>query len=98
MRHDTLPSKVIRAVSIDRPRKMWRINWLIVSRLLLLQFPPLEGMTNKVKEKEKKKKRLSIYLSSNGRHEVSDAKFLIVQAIKEPPSVGNATPSQVVFI
>ena len=29
-------------------------------------FPPLEAMTNNVKEK--KKKRLSIYMSSKGRH------------------------------
>ena len=41
-------------------------------------------MPNKVKDKEKKKKRLSIYLSA--------AEFLIVQSIKELPSVGNATP------
>ena len=40
-------------------------------------------MTNKVKEKEKKKKRLSIYLNSKGRHEVRDAEFLIIQSIKE---------------
>ena len=40
-------------------------------------------MTNKVKEKEKKKKRLSIYLNNKGRHEVRDAEFLIIQSIKE---------------
>ena len=49
-------------------------------------------MTNKVKEKEEKNKRLSIYLSSKGRHEVGDIEFLIVQSFKEPPGVGNATP------
>ena len=26
MRHDALPSKVIKAVSIDRPKEIWRIN------------------------------------------------------------------------
>ena len=41
-------------------------------------FPPLEAMANKVKEKEKKKKRSSIYLNSKERHEVGDAKFVIV--------------------
>ena len=41
-------------------------------------FPPLEVMTNKVKEKEENNKRLSIYLSSKGRHETSDVELLIV--------------------
>ena len=50
-------------------------------------------MTNKVKEKENKKKRLSIYLSSKGRHEAGDIEFLIVQSLKELLGVGNATPS-----
>ena len=36
MGHDTLPSKTIRAVSIDRPREMWKVNELTCSRLLLL--------------------------------------------------------------
>ena len=49
-------------------------------------------MTNKAKEKEKKKKGLSIYLSSKGRHEAGDVEFLIVQSLKEPPNVGNITP------
>jgi len=49
-------------------------------------------MTNKVKEKEKKKKRLNIYLSSKGRHEASDVEFIVFQSIEEPPSLGNATP------
>ena len=49
-------------------------------------------MTNKIKEKEKKK-RLSIYLSSKGRHEAGDVEFLIVQSLKELPGIGNATPT-----
>ena len=49
-------------------------------------------MTNEVKEKEEKKKRLSIYLSSKGRHEVGDVEFFIVQSIEESSRVGNATP------
>ena len=54
-------------------------------------------MTNKIKEKEKKKKRLSIYLSSKGRHEVGDVEFFIVQSIEESPGVRNATPPQVIL-
>ena len=53
-------------------------------------FPPLEVMTNKVKEREENNKRLSIYLSSKGRHEVGDIEFLIVQSFKEPPGVVNS--------
>jgi len=34
--HGMLPSKAIRAISIDRPREMWRVNELTGSRLLLL--------------------------------------------------------------
>ena len=49
-------------------------------------------MTKKVKEKEEKKKRLSIYLSSKERHEVSDVEFHIVQPLKKPPGIRNATP------
>ena len=50
-------------------------------------------MKNKIKEKEKKKKRLSIYLSSKGRHEAGDVEFLIVQSLKVLPGIGNATPT-----
>ena len=46
---------------------------------------------------EKKKKRLSIYLSSKGRHGAGDVEFLIVQSIKEPPGVGNTTPPQIIL-
>ena len=60
-------------------------------------FPLLKAMTNKVKEKEKKKKRLSIYLSSKERHEAGDVEFLIIQTINELPDIGNATPPQVVL-
>ena len=60
-------------------------------------FPLLEAMTNKVKEKEKKKKRLSIYLSSKERHKTCDVEFLIIQSINELPNIRNATPSQVVL-
>ena len=58
----------------------------------ITSFPPLEAMTNKAKEKEKKKKGLSIYLSSKGSHEAGDVEFLIVQTLKELPNVGNVTP------
>jgi len=66
-------------------------------------FPLFKAMTNKVKEKEKKKKkkkkkkRLSIYLSSKGRHEAGDVEFLIIQSIMEPPDIGNAFPPRVVL-
>ena len=51
-------------------------------------------MTNKAKEKGKKKKKgLSIYLSSKGRHEAGDVEFLIVQSLKELPGIRNATPT-----
>ena len=36
--HSTLSSKAIRAISIDHPKEMWRVNELIGNRLLLLQF------------------------------------------------------------
>ena len=58
----------------------------------ITSFPPLEAMTNKIKQKEKKKKILSIYLSSKGRHEAGDVEFFIVQSIEESSRVGNATP------
>ena len=44
--HDTLPSKAIRAIGIDRPKDMWRINGLTDSRSPLSQFPALVVMTN----------------------------------------------------
>ena len=47
-------------------------------------------MTNSVKEK--KNKRLSIYMSSKGRHKAVDVEFLIIQSINEPSGIGNATP------
>ena len=40
--HNTLSSKAIRALSIDCPREMWRVNGLTGSRSPLLQFPTLE--------------------------------------------------------
>ena len=46
MGHDTLLSKAIRAISIDRPREMWMVNKLTGSMYLLLQFSTLEVMTN----------------------------------------------------
>ena len=54
MRHDTLLSKSIRAISIDCPREMWRVNGLIGSKLLLLQMSILEVMTNNEKEKRRR--------------------------------------------
>ena len=54
-------------------------------------------MTNKVKELEKKKKRLSIYQNSKGWHKASDVEFLIVQPLKKPLGIGNATLPRVVL-
>ena len=54
MRHDTLLSKFIRAISIDCPREMWRVNGLTGSKLLLLQMSILEVMTNNEKEKRRR--------------------------------------------
>ena len=48
-RHDTLLSKAIWAISIDRPRDMWRINGFTSSRSPLLQFLTIRVMTNKEK-------------------------------------------------
>ena len=90
--HNMLLSKAIRAISIDHPREMWRVNQLTSSNSSCYSFPPLKIMTNKVKEKEKKKKRWSIFLNSKGRHEAGDVEFLIVQSLKELPNIGNATP------
>ena len=52
MGHGTLLSKAIRAITINLPREIWRINRLISSRSPLLQFSTLEVMTNKEKEKK----------------------------------------------
>ena len=90
--HNALPSKAIRIISIDGPRKVWRVNEHTSNKLLLLQVSTLKVMTNKVKEREKKKKRLSIYLSSKGRHEAGDVELFIVQPHKKSPDVGNTTP------
>ena len=87
-RHDMLSSKAIRAVSVDCPKQMWRINWLTGNKLILLHFSTIRSHDKQGKGKGKKKKRLSIYLSSKGRHKAGDAEFLIVQSIKETPSVG----------
>ena len=54
MRHGTLLSKSVRAISIDYPREMWRVNGLIGSRLLLLQMSILEVMTNNEKQKRRR--------------------------------------------
>ena len=56
--HNTLSSKAIRALSIDCPREMWRVNGLTGSRSPLLQFPTLEVMTKKKKKKKKKKREI----------------------------------------
>ena len=56
---------------------MWRVNELTNIRFLLLYFSTLEVMINKVKEK--RKKMLSIYLSSEGTHEAGGIELLIVQ-------------------
>ena len=96
--HNTLSSKAIRALSIDCPREMWRVNGLTGSRSPLLQFPTLEVMTKKKKKKKRKKReRLSIYLNSKGMHKVSDFELLIVQLLKKLLSIRNATPPRVIF-
>ena len=56
-RHNTLSSKAIKALSIDCPREMRRVNGLTGSRSPLLQFPTLEVMTKKEKKKRKKEKK-----------------------------------------
>ena len=40
---------------------------------------------------------MSTYLNSKRRHEASDVELLIVQPLKELLSIGNTTPSQVIF-
>ena len=57
-RHGTLSSKAIRAISIDCPGEMWRVNWLTASRYPLLQFPTLKVMTNEKKREEKEIKHI----------------------------------------
>ena len=94
--HDTLPSKAIQAISIDRPRDMWRINGFTSNRSPLLQFLTLRVMTNKEK-REKKYKSLSIYLDSERRHEASKVELLVVQPLKELFGIGNNTPPRVVL-
>ena len=58
MGHDTLSSKAIWAISIDRPKVEWRINWLTGSRFPLLQFLTLEVMTNKERKKKREEKEI----------------------------------------
>ena len=88
--HGMLLSKAIRAISIDRPREMWRVNELTGSRLLLLQISTIKSHNKQ--GKEEKKKRLNIYLSSKGRHKMGDVELFIVQPLKKPPGIGNTTP------
>ena len=82
MGHNTLSSKAIRVIVIDHPRKVWRVNKLTGSRLLLLQFSTIRSHD---KHKEEKKKRVSTYPSSKGRHEAGDVKLLIVHPLEKPP-------------
>ena len=96
MGHNTLPSKAIQAISIDRPRDMWRINGFTSSWSPLLQFLTLRVMTNKEK-REKKYKSLSIDLDSERRHEASKVELLVVQPLKELFGIGNNTPPRVVL-
>ena len=58
MGHDTLPSKTIRAVSIDRPREMWRINWLISNKPLLLEFSTIRSHDKQGKRKGKEEEEI----------------------------------------
>ena len=89
--HDTFFSKATRAISVDCPREIWRVNELTDSKLFLLQFSTIINHDKQGKGKEQKKKRLSICLSNKGRYEVSDVELLIVQSLKELLDVGNAT-------
>ena len=98
--HGTLSSKAIRAISIDHPREVWRINGLTSSRFRLLQFPTFEVIkkNNKIKLKgRRRRKRLSIYLNSKGRHKASNVELLTVQPLKKLLRIGNAAPPLVVF-
>ena len=58
MGHGMLSSKAIWAISIDHPREVWRINWIIDSRFPLLQFLTLEVMTNKERKKKREEKEI----------------------------------------
>ena len=52
--HNTLPSKIIRAISINCSREMWRVNELTGSRLLLLQFSTIRSHEKQGKGKGEK--------------------------------------------
>jgi len=52
--HNMLPNEAIQVISINRPRKMWRINGLAGRRSPLLQFPTLKVMTNQKEKREEK--------------------------------------------
>ena len=81
-RHNALSSKAIKVIGKDHPRKVWKANKLTGSRLLLLQFSTIRSHD---KHKEEKKKRVSTYPSSKGRHEAGDVKLLIVQPLEKLP-------------
>ena len=52
----------------------------------------IRGHGKQGKGKEERKKRLSTYPSSKGRHEAGDVELLIVQSFEKLLSVGNASP------
>ena len=85
----------VKSISINHPKEIWRVNGLTDNRLHLLQFSTIRSHDKQ--GKEEKKKRLNIYLSSKGRHEESDVKILMVQPLKKPPGIGNATLPRVVL-
>ena len=58
MGHGALPSKAIRAISIDYPRKMWRVNGLVGSRLIVLQFSTIKSHDRRGKGKGKEEEEV----------------------------------------
>ena len=84
---------------VNHPRDIWRINGLTGSRSPLLQFPTLGVMTKKQKinQKKKKYKSLSIYLNSKRRHEASDVELPIVQLHKKLLGIWDTISPWVLF-
>ena len=74
-------------------------QWAHRQQVFLVTISHIRSQDKQGKRKKKieKKKRLSIYLNSKGRHEASNVELLIVQPLKKPLGIGNTTPPQVVF-
>ena len=88
-RHRTLPNKAIKAISIDYPRKMRRVNRNARSSGILVQrisvkYHNVQKCKNAKMQKKKnvvmeKMGRKEQYLYSKGGHEVSAVELIIVQ-------------------